>query len=143
MRRRAKDAINFMMDVLLKCKTRAFYTCVYLGPTLNLMTKNTNKGPATDQNKANPGNMTHPDMDTTAAADAKAAAVNAKNAAANAKAAAATAMKLAAHSEIPDDTAQLHFLPLQAPEIAFVGRSNAGKSTCINAYPAKAIGVCF
>lgn len=28
---------------------------------------------------------------------------------------------------------QLHFLPpLQVPEIAFVGRSNAGKSTCIN-----------
>lgn len=28
---------------------------------------------------------------------------------------------------------QLHFLPpLEAPEIAFVGRSNAGKSTCIN-----------
>ena len=29
---------------------------------------------------------------------------------------------------------QLHFLPtLDVPEIAFVGRSNAGKSTCINA----------
>ena len=28
---------------------------------------------------------------------------------------------------------QLHFLPpLDLPEIAFVGRSNAGKSTCIN-----------
>ena len=28
---------------------------------------------------------------------------------------------------------QLHFLPaLDVPEIAFVGRSNAGKSTCIN-----------
>ena len=28
---------------------------------------------------------------------------------------------------------QLHFLPsLEVPEIAFVGRSNAGKSTCIN-----------
>ena len=28
---------------------------------------------------------------------------------------------------------QLHFLPqLDMPEIAFVGRSNAGKSTCIN-----------
>jgi len=28
---------------------------------------------------------------------------------------------------------QLHFLPtLNVPEIAFVGRSNAGKSTCIN-----------
>jgi GTP-binding protein len=28
---------------------------------------------------------------------------------------------------------QLHFLPaLSVPEIAFVGRSNAGKSTCIN-----------
>lgn len=28
---------------------------------------------------------------------------------------------------------ELHFLPsLQVPEIAFVGRSNAGKSTCIN-----------
>lgn len=28
---------------------------------------------------------------------------------------------------------ELHFLPaLDVPEIAFVGRSNAGKSTCIN-----------
>ena len=31
---------------------------------------------------------------------------------------------------------QLHFLPeLDVPEIAFVGRSNAGKSTCINTLP--------
>ena len=29
--------------------------------------------------------------------------------------------------------AQLHHLPaIEVPEIAFVGRSNAGKSTCIN-----------
>jgi len=40
---------------------------------------------------------------------------------------------LAAHRKIPNHRAAAPFLPaLNVPEIAFVGRSNAGKSTCIN-----------
>ena len=83
---------------------------VYLGPTPNLMTKNTSKGPATDHK------MAHSAPDT-----------------ASAKAAAATAMSWLHTAKFLTTAPQLHFLPaLEVPEIAFVGRSNAGKSTCIN-----------
>ena len=50
-----------------------------------------------------------------------------------AKAAGAVAMGWLHTAKFLTTAPQLHFLPaLDVPEIAFVGRSNAGKSTCIN-----------
>jgi GTP-binding protein len=50
-----------------------------------------------------------------------------------AKAAGAVAMGWLHTARFLTTAPQLHFLPaLEVPEIAFVGRSNAGKSTCIN-----------
>lgn len=52
---------------------------------------------------------------------------------ASAKAAATVAMGWLHTAKFLTTAPQLHFLPpLDLPEIAFVGRSNAGKSTCIN-----------
>jgi GTP-binding protein len=49
------------------------------------------------------------------------------------KAAATVAMGWLHTAKFLTTAPQLHFLPaLEVPEIAFVGRSNAGKSTCIN-----------
>jgi GTP-binding protein len=49
------------------------------------------------------------------------------------KTAAATALGWLHTAKFLTTAPQLHFLPaLDVPEIAFVGRSNAGKSTCIN-----------
>lgn len=49
------------------------------------------------------------------------------------KAAATIAMGWLHTAKFLTTAPQLHFLPaLEVPEIAFVGRSNAGKSTCIN-----------
>jgi GTP-binding protein len=49
------------------------------------------------------------------------------------KTAAATALGWLHTAKFLTTAPQLHFLPtLNVPEIAFVGRSNAGKSTCIN-----------
>ena len=49
------------------------------------------------------------------------------------KSAAAVAMGWLHTAKFLTTAPQLHFLPeLNVPEIAFVGRSNAGKSTCIN-----------
>lgn len=53
--------------------------------------------------------------------------------ASDAKAAAAVAMGWLHTAKFLTTAPQLHFLPaLEVPEFAFVGRSNAGKSTCIN-----------
>jgi GTP-binding protein len=53
--------------------------------------------------------------------------------ASDAKAAAAVAMGWMHTAKFLTTAPQLHFLPaLEVPEFAFVGRSNAGKSTCIN-----------
>lgn len=53
--------------------------------------------------------------------------------ASDAKAAAAVAMGWMHTAKFLTTAPQLHFLPvLDVPEFAFVGRSNAGKSTCIN-----------
>src|SRR5665647_1812246 len=50
-----------------------------------------------------------------------------------AKAAATVALGWLHTAKFLTTAPQLHFLPaLEVPEIAFVGRSNAGKSTCIN-----------
>ncbi|WP_240538383.1 ribosome biogenesis GTP-binding protein YihA/YsxC [Rhodoferax sp. PAMC 29310] len=52
---------------------------------------------------------------------------------ASAKAAATAALGWLHTAKFLTTAPQLHFLPpLDLPEIAFVGRSNAGKSTCIN-----------
>ena len=52
---------------------------------------------------------------------------------ASAKAAATAALGWLHTAKFLTTAPQLHFLPpLELPEIAFVGRSNAGKSTCIN-----------
>jgi GTP-binding protein len=52
---------------------------------------------------------------------------------ASAKAAATVALGWLHTAKFLTTAPQLHFLPpLDLPEIAFVGRSNAGKSTCIN-----------
>ncbi len=52
---------------------------------------------------------------------------------AGAKSAGVTAMGWLHTAKFLTTAPQLHFLPaLDVPEIAFVGRSNAGKSTCIN-----------
>ncbi len=54
-------------------------------------------------------------------------------AAATTKSAAAVALGWLHTAKFLTTAPQLHFLPaLELPEIAFVGRSNAGKSTCIN-----------
>lgn len=54
-------------------------------------------------------------------------------AATDAKNAAAVALGWLHTAKFLTTAPQLHFLPpLELPEIAFVGRSNAGKSTCIN-----------
>ncbi len=54
-------------------------------------------------------------------------------AALDAKTAAAVAMGWMHTAKFLTTAPQLHFLPaLEVPEFAFVGRSNAGKSTCIN-----------
>ncbi len=51
----------------------------------------------------------------------------------DAKAAASIALGWLHTAKFLTTAPQLHFLPaLEVPEIAFVGRSNAGKSTCIN-----------
>ena len=51
----------------------------------------------------------------------------------DAKAAATVAMGWLHTAKFLTTAPQLHFLPaLEVPEFAFVGRSNAGKSTCIN-----------
>ncbi|MEI6618278.1 MAG: ribosome biogenesis GTP-binding protein YihA/YsxC [Betaproteobacteria bacterium] len=51
----------------------------------------------------------------------------------SAKSAAVTALGWLHTARFLTTAPQLHFLPeLDVPEIAFVGRSNAGKSTCIN-----------
>ncbi len=56
-----------------------------------------------------------------------------KPAAASEKSAGAVAMGWLHTAKFLTTAPQLHFLPaLDVPEIAFVGRSNAGKSTCIN-----------
>jgi GTP-binding protein len=55
------------------------------------------------------------------------------NAGVDTKAAAVIAMGWLHTAKFLTTAPQLHFLPaLTVPEIAFVGRSNAGKSTCIN-----------
>jgi GTP-binding protein len=52
---------------------------------------------------------------------------------AGAKSAATTALGWLHTAKFLTTAPELHFLPpLEVPEIAFVGRSNAGKSTCIN-----------
>ena len=57
----------------------------------------------------------------------------AKEIAPGAKSAAVTALGWLHTARFLTTAPQLHFLPeLDVPEIAFVGRSNAGKSTCIN-----------
>ena len=57
----------------------------------------------------------------------------AKDSAPGAKSAAVTALGWLHTARFLTTAPQLHFLPeLDVPEIAFVGRSNAGKSTCIN-----------
>jgi GTP-binding protein len=57
----------------------------------------------------------------------------AKDSAPSAKSAAVTALGWLHTARFLTTAPQLHFLPeLDVPEIAFVGRSNAGKSTCIN-----------
>ena len=57
----------------------------------------------------------------------------AKDGAPGAKSAAVTALGWLHTARFLTTAPQLHFLPeLDVPEIAFVGRSNAGKSTCIN-----------
>ena len=63
----------------------------------------------------------------------KAAAPSVKNPSPPEKSAATIALGWLHTARFLTTAPQLHFLPeLDVPEIAFVGRSNAGKSTCIN-----------